>query len=280
MMDLQDRRKMAKQRRSAEANDAAKTGTEAAKTVRLAIDAMINAGEFAGIEKVVKELARRLDIPREAFSDLLERARQAVDAGRAKTGEALKTAAKEAGCQFDYRPPNAEFGCVLLRERSPGQWSLSILDNVSIETCSTTDGSALGEVALRHITEIEKALGGVDQFAKDLVESATACRRTDNGPLPANLLMLLTSFGRGLKRELVSSKGTSNRPGLSRAEFGFLLARLHRLARKDQEYPQLSFVGAAQGDAAKAHHFLAVPDADDPRKKSNRRLISAITVST
>ena len=202
-----------------------------------------------------------------------------METQRSKTGGALKSAAKEAACHFDFRPPNAEFGCVLLRENRPGRWALSILDNVAVETLSSTDGSWLGKAALRHITGIEKSLDRVDQFAHELAEAALVCRRAEAGPVPANLLMLLTSFGRGLKRELTSSNGSTGRAGVARAEFGYLLSRVHRLAKEKDAYPRLSFSGAAQGDAAKAHQFIAVPDSDDPRQRTNRRLVSAITVS-
>ena len=59
---------MAKRRSAGDTVDLAQDGAAASKAFASTIEQMVDRGDLAGVEKVVKDLARRLHLPEDRFA--------------------------------------------------------------------------------------------------------------------------------------------------------------------------------------------------------------------
>lgn len=157
--------------------------------VRTARQTLGDRGDATGLEQLLTGLAADLHLPEAAIAEELTRDRERVDERRRRIGPELLEAAQAVNCTAEYKHPFASVGCVTFKEVKPGEWRLSILDSVQVDTVSTGSGKILVEQAVARIVEIEESLRRTEAFAKDLLTARhvrqglrTAARRRDVRP--------------------------------------------------------------------------------------------------
>ncbi|HRY15581.1 MAG: hypothetical protein KDJ31_13360 [Candidatus Competibacteraceae bacterium] len=239
-------------------------------------------GNLKDFTDVVKHLQKSLDLPLEVIDQMIKIAEQEARRARKALGSGMKEAAEKQGCHFDYRPPYISFGCVTFheQEKNPGTWELSILDGVVIETLSSQNATRLAEAALGKINRIKDALSKEEAFVKNLIAAYEWWRliSPENRYVSPNLLMLLCTYGRGFRKQLTSAINTSSSP-LARAEFSYLLARVHRRATEGVKgFPKMEFHGATQHVTKDPFRFIAIPNLDDPCQMTQSQLIAGLAL--
>lgn len=272
---------MSRRQTRSEITDPLKSAFDAVRTIDETVPALIEYGDLSGIDQLVKRLASALKISPEILAPLSEQARARIEEQRANTGRKLRQAAEVMGCEVQYRPPYVSVGCVTLHEKRPGEWSLAVLDGVVLETIRTTNGKVLAEHAFAKIEEIESALQKTDAFIEDLQAAREAVRGSATNPIPVNLLMVLGSHGRSLKKLLTSADNLGAGQGLSRAQFGYLLSRVAHQGSESGKSAilKLRFSGATQHDTKQPQHFIPIPDNSDPRRMTGHRRVTSVTIS-
>lgn len=263
--------------------DPKKQASLAVEQLGFALNELIDQGNLSGVEKVVADLSSTIGLEETAVAPLLHRARE--EAGRRPVGfdPELRAAAQKEGCAFESKHPYLLFGCITLHEKKPGEWTLSILDGVQVETIRSRRANVVAEHCIAQIVRIEDVLGRANALTEDILTAWDVLRGSAPGhdSISANLLMVLASHGRGLKNVLVSADAGERRSPLSRAQFGYLLARISRGA--DNGLPsgiKIRFSGADQARTKNPANYIAIPENDDPRRTTGRRLVSTITIST
>lgn len=236
-------------------------------------------GNLAGAQRIAACVQNLLDASPDALKPWLDKAQGATSRLRHSLGADLRDLAASHRCHFDFRPPYITFGCVTLHERTAGIWELSILDGVTIDTLPTQSATTIANAAFNHIRAIEDSLKDAKLFAKTLGAAYQWLRhvipeRTFFSP---NLLMLLCTHGRGIRRQLTSSLD-SGAP-ISRAQFGFLLSRVHTAGQSwGKEGVRLEYHGATQHVTKDASRFVSLPGSDDPRHHSQHTPIADLAV--
>ena len=255
--------------------DTGRSAQEAVKAIEIATRDLMERGDVLTLEELLPKLASALGVPTVVFDSITDRAQATAEQLRAAMGKDLHDCAEKAGCDAEFKPPYVSVGCVTYHEKPPGEWSLSILDSVVIDTIRTTSGDVLVEHAVQRIKNIESALGTIDSFSQDLKIAHSAICTTRSDPAPANLLMLLCSHGKSLRRLLSSSEKTRFEQGFSRAQFGYMLSCL---AQRESS-GGVRLIGATQHDTKSPQRYIAVPNNPDPRRTAGSRRVSAISIT-
>lgn len=251
----------------------------AIKAIEAAFKTLVAEADVSAIDKLLGELALALDVPTSILSPASERVRTTLLQQRGSLANDLREIAEARGCEVRCPLPYVSVGCVTLHERRPNEWSLSVLDDVPIQTIRTTNGRSLAAHALRVIDDIESFLEKWRSFTKDLRSARDALRRANDDTIPANALMLLCAHGSALHALLTSPRGAPADPGISRAQFGFLLRRLADEAGTASIGLTLAFSGATQHDTRHPEHYISIPDVPDPRRHCGHRRVASVTLS-
>ncbi len=231
-----------------------------------AITSLRAEGNLKAFTDAVKYIQKALDLPNETAEQWIAKAEQEAPKIRQSLGAGLKEAAQKNGCGFEFRPPYISFGAITFHERNPGTWELSIMDGVVIETLSTQNADSLATAALAKIKRIKDVLDKDEMHVKNLVAAYDWLQlsSTENRHVSPNLLMLLCTYGKGLRKQLTSATANAVQP-LSRAEFSYLLARIHRRAAEGiKGFPKLAFHGAIHVVTKDPSRFISIPGTDDP----------------
>ena len=232
-----------------------------------AITSLCAEGNLKAFTDAVKYMQKTLDLPNETIEQWIAKAEQEAPKIRQSLGAGLKEAAQKNSCGFEFRPPYISFGAVTFHERTPGTWELSIMDGVVIETLSTQNAASLATAALAKIKRIKDVLDKDELHVKNLVAAYDWLRlsSTENRYVSPNLLMLLCTYGKGLRKQLTSAATANSVQPLSRAEFSYLLARIHRRAAEGiKGFPKLAFRGAIHVVTKDPSRFISIPGTDDP----------------
>ena len=232
-----------------------------------AITSLCAEGNLKAFTDAVKYMQKTLDLPNETAEQWIAKAEQEAPKIRQSLGAGLKEAAQKNGCGFEFRPPYISFGAVTFHERNPGTWELSIMDGVVIEALSTQNADSLATAALAKIKRIKDVLDKDEMHVKNLVAAYDWLQlsSTENRYVSPNLLMLLCTYGKGLRKQLTSAMTANSVQPLSRAEFSYLLARIHRRAVEGiKGFPKLAFRGAIHVVTKDPSRFISIPGTDDP----------------
>lgn len=252
-------------------------------TLAGAIASLRSQGNIKEFTAAVKYVQTKLDLPTEVVDQWVAKAEQEAPKIRHTLGSGLKEIAERNGCSFDFRPPYISFGCVMLHERIPETWDLSVLDGVVIESLSTQDAASLSGAALTQINRIQEALSKEEPFAKGLIAAYNWLRQAKTKPedrfVAPNLLMVLCTYGKGLRKQLTSAVSTTPVSPLSRAEFSYLLARVRSRAMAGVKgFPKLEFHGATQLVTKDPSRFISIPNQDDPHQTTHSDPIAGIAL--
>lgn len=249
--------------------------------VQYARQALGDRGDGTALEQLVAGLAAELRLPEAAIAEELARDRERVDERRRRIGPELLEAAQAANCTAEYKHPFVTVGCVTFKEVKPGEWKMSILDSIQVGTVNTGSGKILVEQAVARIVEIEESLRRTEAFAKDLLTASDALLAGASRPVPLNVVMVLCSQGTWLSKALASSHRLAGERGLSRAQFGFLIANVLQLSADGTSSKirlRIRLHGATQSDTKQPNRYIAVPDSVDPRRESKSRMITSATI--
>jgi hypothetical protein len=269
--------RMAKSRRADQDSDPAKEALAGLKSFSGSLEALIEQGAFAEVRRIVGKLGSSLELEKDALEPFLKKAEARITEQAKVTTRDLKDAAASSEIEVEVRSPYVSVGCVRLHEKKPGEWTVSVLDNVPGAVIRTSNGSLLAERAVGIIEGVERRLRDGEGFLESLSLAASAF---DLAKVPVNPLMVLCSHGRGLKKGFSSADTLPPRDGLSRGEFGHLLAWIKAEgASETSEGARIHFHGATQQETNRAHQFVPVPDRPEPRKILKHRLISRISIS-
>lgn len=239
-----------------------------------AIAALQERGDIEGLNKVFDDFCAATEIQQDAFSTIISKANKRSEQLRKEFGHEIRELTRAVNCACDIKLPYVTIGCVKLHEKSQGRWELSVLDSEAITSFRAKLAEDLVENALEQIKAIEVALGKVDEFVRDLRKAYVFAKSDKVDRVSANLLMLLTSYGRNLKKYLSSSGDLIGGGGFSRAQFGFLLSAAHRAVPRDS----IIMHGATQNDN-KPEKYVSVPKSVDPRELCEYRRITSLTIS-
>jgi hypothetical protein len=254
---------------------------DATKALATALRKLREHGDIATLKRSFKTLEKELELQVDIFAPAIADVEAGLKCARERLGNELKQLAREANCEFKYVPPHITFGCVTLQEKTTGVWELSVLDGVPLETIRTVGASRLANRAVWHIEQIEAALAKSEAFLEILAAAYEMARVSapEASQFSPNLLMLLASFGRTLKKQLVSVSGSEVRP-LTRAQFGFLLERIRRMRNELEatSIPTLRFEGAVVQVTHQPSRFVAIPNGTDPRRNLPYRLVSSVAL--
>jgi hypothetical protein len=249
-------------------------GLDAVRLLGDAIESMSEQGDVSGLEQVFSKLALSVGVSADAFSPAVEKALHQAEQIKADFGPQLKKTAAEVTCQFSLRQPFVSLGCVRLHEKSEGKWVLSILDNEPIETIRSLDARVLVERSVTYIEQVEAALKDIDGFAENLKRAYATAKGDNCDRVSANLLMVLCSHGRQLKKHASSSGHIDIKTGFTRAQFSYLLGAL----KHSQSGFPLHYHGATQHES-QPERYIAVPESPDPRVICECHRITAITIN-
>jgi hypothetical protein len=259
--------------------DAPKVALDAIETV---LRSTCETGDTKDFVKLLHGLGDTLGLSNEVLDSLSNRMRTKIDDLRRDVWRDLRDEAEKFGVEVQCRPPYATLGAVKLEQKPSGDWALSVHDSVILETFRDAPGRLIAERVIDRIEKIEAALKDVRPFAEALVFASESVSGSQAGEVSANVLMVMSSFGRSLKKCLTSSDHLpATSPGLSRAQFGYLLCRLSDLGFEstDPGIPSLRFHGATQFDTKQTYRYVSVPKNSDPRRISDAQLVAKITVS-
>ena len=244
------------------------------------LKALKDRGDVAGFENAVRELQDALQLPDDVVRVWLGEAAEREREVRRQLGPGLKEAALREACHFEFRPPYVTLGCVTIFEKQPGLWHLSVLDTVVIKRIETQNAEELANAALDIIRGIDAALLQAQELGKGVVVALQwlGDAYADMPDQPVNLVRLLCTYGKELRRGLGSTMDLPKYV-LSREAFGYVLARLQRLAHEGSDgYPTLAFRGATQHVTPDPTRYVSVPKDDNPRSKSTHSAVTAIAV--
>jgi len=268
-------------------SDPKNEASRAIEQLDAAFEELVDQGNLAGLVEMVNNLASIMGLDETALVPFLERVKRESSAVPHEFFKGLEELAREEECDFANRRPFISFGCVTIREndKKPGEWSLSILDGVQVERVRTRRPETLAARCLEHIVRIEDALSKTKAIAEDIQVAWEVLRGVfpTVDSVPANLLMLLASHGKRLRKLIESADQLWNKNGLSRAQFGFVLSRIQRgAASGTEEFPiRVDTRGAPQGKAQDPRNYIPIPEADSPRRQlTNPRLVHHIVISS
>ncbi len=218
-------------------------------------------------------LVQSLHLQSDAFVLELSQRQEIIQSSRKAMGETLRQAAEKEGCECEFRPPYAYFGCVRFFEQQPNTWRVSVLDDVAIQTIETVNAEILATVALEIIVGIEAVLTKAKAFAKVFESNYQLLHKATHFQFVSpNILMLLMTSDKSLKAHLTSSDDLT-RTVVSRAQMAYLLK-----AFKQGSDLEISFTGATQHSTKEPHLFLSLPSFLEPRKHPQPIPISAVSL--
>lgn len=252
--------------------------------IKTTLEQLVLEANIQAIDQVEEIFALEFGFPVKSLSEFRKRASALIDEQRSNFNRELQEVAEQSMCQVQNRTPHVSVGCVVFKQKKDkndewsGEWSVSVIDHVEIEVIRTYSGRFLAEHALRIIKKIENALEDSSKFIQDLLYVREVMRGANDNSLPANLMMVLCSHGRALKKLLKSSDSLQLEKGLSRAQFGFLLRRISEI-NMGSSSPKISLIGATQLDTKQVQSFISVPDKDTPRSITHFKSITSIKIN-
>jgi hypothetical protein len=242
--------------------------TDAAKALSDSLRELKEEAHLPSYERAMSSLQTELGLSEASLLPILEAARTELKSVKASFGQQLRDLARDAGYDFEYHPPNIAIGCVRLREKEKdAAWELSVLDDVVVEVVQTGNARTLFRRAANAITDIEKKLATTKGFLEDL-QAAYDLVRASVGAVEyvsPNLLMLLCTYGRTQRKQLISATAAPPAP-LSRAQMGYLIRSVLHPSGSSGNAPQIALQPATAHVAKDPHRFITVPTDVDPRR--------------
>jgi len=253
-------------------------GCDAAANLGQAISNLVEAGAVQVLEKLLQRLAASTSQGIETFEGILRQAKDTQTRLEARVSSDITRSARTAKCEVRCNPPFYTIGCVTIHHGKSGKWDLTVLDKVVVESTTVASGTSLAQLATAQISQIENSLSNVERFREILLEICKVLPKSLLQELPVNLLLLLCSQGRHLRKALTSGPHGPESNCVSRAQLGYLLSHLVKQpsSGKKQKRLELKFVGATQHDTAANHSYIAVPESDDPKKMTEPRMVRAV----
>lgn len=244
------------------------------------IQSLKSSGNTTELSTLLRELNNVLSLSWDVYAPIISEAEANEQRLANQTPKELKEVADGEGVQFSAHPPFYRAGCIKLKrkEKRFDQWELSALDNVVVETIQASSGRMVMERVLVRIKEIEATLQRAQAYAKELKTAYSLLQESSAGleKVSPNLLMVLTAT-KNLRKILISGDASEAPQKLSRAAFGYLLAKLNKEAVDNGL--QIELKPATQLETSKPQAFLSVPIGSlNPRELSEARSIAAVKV--